>query len=191
MHSKCYAHYCFCSEQKYVTCNHTTEESASFTLLICLFSPFLVPPCPTSPYSQWPDSSVDMLLKDLPREALLRPLTRNEVLGMLVRLTVFGAATYYSIKWVVEAMDPTSKQKSQSKKRVCRAKVAYITCRSFFFACLPSISLLPSSGFHFSTLQAEQLMKRIGVEGVKLTDYEMNIACHLVDPHTIKVILRQ
>ncbi|XP_013878427.1 outer mitochondrial transmembrane helix translocase [Austrofundulus limnaeus] len=95
-----------------------------------------------------------MLLKDFPREALMRPLSRNEVFGMLVRLTIFGAATYYSIKWVVEAMDPTAKQKSQAKKR------------------------------------AEQLMKRIGVEGVKLTEYEMNIASHLVDPQTIKVSWR-
>lgn len=95
-----------------------------------------------------------MLLKDLPREALLRPLSRNEVVGMLLRLTIFGAATYYSIKWVVDAMDPTSKQKSQAKKR------------------------------------AEQLMKRIGVEGVKLTEYEMNIASHLVDPQTMKVSWR-
>ncbi|KAM7018902.1 outer mitochondrial transmembrane helix translocase [Tautogolabrus adspersus] len=95
-----------------------------------------------------------MLLKDLPRDALLRPLSRNEVLGMLIRLTIFGAATYYSIKWVVDAMDPTSKQKSQAKKR------------------------------------AEQLMKRIGVEGVKLTEYEMNIASHLVDPQTMKVSWR-
>ncbi|CAL9708653.1 unnamed protein product [Knipowitschia caucasica] len=95
-----------------------------------------------------------MVLKDLPREALLRPLTRNEVLGMMVRLTIFGAATYYSIKWVLEAMDPTSKQKNQAKKR------------------------------------AEQLMKRIGVEGVTLTEYEMNIACHLVDPLTMKVTWR-
>lgn len=59
-----------------------------------------------------------MLFKDLPREALMRPLSRNEVVGMLLRLTIFGAATYYSIKWVVEAMDPTSKQKNQAKKRV-------------------------------------------------------------------------
>ncbi len=35
---------------------------------------------------------------------------------MLVRLTIFGAATYYSIKWVVDAFDPTQKQKSQAKK---------------------------------------------------------------------------
>jgi len=59
-----------------------------------------------------------MLLKDLPREALLRPLTRREVVGMLLRLTIFGAATYYSIKWVVEAMDPTYKQKNLAKKKV-------------------------------------------------------------------------
>uniref|UniRef100_A0A671TL49 Outer mitochondrial transmembrane helix translocase n=1 Tax=Sparus aurata TaxID=8175 RepID=A0A671TL49_SPAAU len=95
-----------------------------------------------------------MLFKDLPREALMRPLSRNEVVGMLLRLTIFGAATYYSIKWVVDAMDPTAKQKSQAKKR------------------------------------AEQLMKRIGVEGVKLTEYEMNIASQLVDPQTMKVSWR-
>lgn len=58
------------------------------------------------------------MLSDIPRDALLRPLTRNEVVGMLVRLTIFGAATYYSIKWVVDAFDPTQKQKSQAKKRV-------------------------------------------------------------------------
>lgn len=37
------------------------------------------------------------------------------------------------------------------------------------------------------SLQAEQLMKKIGIEGVKLTEYEMNIAAHLVDPQTMKV----
>uniref|UniRef100_A0A3P8VTJ8 Outer mitochondrial transmembrane helix translocase n=1 Tax=Cynoglossus semilaevis TaxID=244447 RepID=A0A3P8VTJ8_CYNSE len=92
-----------------------------------------------------------MPFKDLPREALLQPLSRNEVVGLLLRLTVFGAATYYSIKWVMEAMDPTSKQKNQAKKR------------------------------------AEQLMKSIGVEDVTLTEYEMNIASHLVDPRSMKV----
>lgn len=84
----------------------------------------------------------------------MRPLSRNEVVGMIVRLTIFGAATYYGIKWVVEAMDPTHKQKIQAKKR------------------------------------AEQLMKQIGVEGVKLTEYEMNIASHLVDPRSMRVSWR-
>ena len=67
-----------------------------------------------------------MSLKDIPRDALMRPLSRNEVVGMLVRLTVFGAATYYSIKWVVEAMDPTSKQKNQAKKKVCRVNLYHV-----------------------------------------------------------------
>ncbi|XP_075903030.1 outer mitochondrial transmembrane helix translocase [Nelusetta ayraudi] len=95
-----------------------------------------------------------MVFKDLPRDALIRPLTRNEVVGLLLRLTIFGAATYYSIKWVVDAMDPTSARKKQAMKR------------------------------------AEQMMKRIGVEGVKLTEYEMNIASHLVDPLSMKVTWR-
>lgn len=59
-----------------------------------------------------------MVFKDLPRDALLRPLTRNEVVGLLLRLTIFGAATYYSIKWVVDALDPTSARKNQAIKRV-------------------------------------------------------------------------
>lgn len=59
-----------------------------------------------------------MVFKDLPRDALLRPLTRNEVVGLLLRLTIFGAATYYGIKWVVDAMDPTSARKNQAIKRV-------------------------------------------------------------------------
>lgn len=95
-----------------------------------------------------------MVFKDLPRDALLRPLTRNEVVGLLLRLTIFGAATYYSIKWVVDALDPTSARKNQAMKR------------------------------------AEQMLKRIGVEGVKLTEYEMNIASHLVDPQSMKVTWR-
>lgn len=46
--------------------------------------------------------------------------------------------------------------------------------------------ILSALCFCFS-FQAEQLMKRVGVEGVKLTEYEMNIASHLVDPQTMKV----
>ncbi|XP_048858540.1 outer mitochondrial transmembrane helix translocase [Brienomyrus brachyistius] len=90
-------------------------------------------------------------MMDIPRDALLRPLSRNEVLGLVVRLTIFGAATYFSIKWVVEALDPTHKQKLQAKKK------------------------------------AEQLMKQIGVEGIKLNEYEMNIVAHLMDTQCIKV----
>uniref|UniRef100_A0A8D0G3Z5 Outer mitochondrial transmembrane helix translocase n=1 Tax=Sphenodon punctatus TaxID=8508 RepID=A0A8D0G3Z5_SPHPU len=92
-----------------------------------------------------------MLLGEISKDLLIRPLTRNEVLGLLLRLTVFGATTYFSIKWVSDALDPTRKQRLHQKKK------------------------------------AEHLLKQIGVEVVKLTEYEMSIAAHLVDPRDIKV----
>ncbi|XP_062995534.1 outer mitochondrial transmembrane helix translocase-like [Elgaria multicarinata webbii] len=92
-----------------------------------------------------------MWLRELFKDLLTRPLTRKEVFAVFFRLTVFGAATYFSIKWVSDALDPTRKQRIQLKKK------------------------------------AEHLMKQLGVEAVKLTEHEMNIAAHLVIPRDIKV----
>lgn len=39
----------------------------------------------------------------------------------------------------------------------------------------------------FSLLQAEKLMRQIGVKNVKLSEYEMSIAAHLVDPLSLQV----
>uniref|UniRef100_A0A8C6XC74 Outer mitochondrial transmembrane helix translocase n=1 Tax=Naja naja TaxID=35670 RepID=A0A8C6XC74_NAJNA len=64
---------------------------------------------------------------------------------------IFGATTYFSIKWVSDALDPAQKQRMQLKKR------------------------------------AEDLMKQIGIEKLKLTEHEMNIVAHLVVPRDIKV----
>uniref|UniRef100_A0A8D0DV51 Outer mitochondrial transmembrane helix translocase n=1 Tax=Salvator merianae TaxID=96440 RepID=A0A8D0DV51_SALMN len=61
-----------------------------------------------------------MLLGELSRDLLTRPLTRNEVFAVLLRLTVFGAATYFSIKWVSDALDPSRKQRIQLKKKAER-----------------------------------------------------------------------
>nr|XP_060643621.1 outer mitochondrial transmembrane helix translocase-like [Anolis sagrei ordinatus] len=58
-----------------------------------------------------------MLLGELSKEVLTRPLTRNEVLGTLLRLTIFGATTYFSIKWVSDALDPSRKQRIHLKKK--------------------------------------------------------------------------
>lgn len=135
------------------------------------------------------------MFRDLPRDALMRPLTRNEVVGMLLRLTIFGAATYYSIKWVVEAMDPTTKQKNQAKKRVGGALSVSIRILQLLWpscAVRKGIANIKTQLYHLPPffclgVQAEHLMKRIGVEGVKLTEYEMNIASHLVDPQTMNV----
>lgn len=47
-----------------------------------------------------------------------------------------------------------------------------------------------SEAFCFFALispQAEKLMKQIGVKNVKLTEYEMSIAAHLVDPLSMHV----
>uniref|UniRef100_A0A8C3LVK6 Outer mitochondrial transmembrane helix translocase n=1 Tax=Chrysolophus pictus TaxID=9089 RepID=A0A8C3LVK6_CHRPC len=84
-------------------------------------------------------------------ETFSRPLSRNEVVGLIFRLTVFGAVTYFTIKWMVDAIDPTRKQKVEAQK------------------------------------QAEKLMKQIGVKNVKLSEYEMSIAAHLVDPLSMHV----
>uniref|UniRef100_A0A8C6YFP7 Outer mitochondrial transmembrane helix translocase n=2 Tax=Naja naja TaxID=35670 RepID=A0A8C6YFP7_NAJNA len=84
-------------------------------------------------------------------ETFSRPLTRNEVVGLIFRLTIFGAVTYFTIKWMVDAIDPTRKQKVEAQK------------------------------------QAEKLMKQIGVKNVKLSEYEMSIAAHLVDPLSMHV----
>ncbi|XP_048843464.1 outer mitochondrial transmembrane helix translocase [Brienomyrus brachyistius] len=92
-----------------------------------------------------------MVLKEIPAENLTRPLGRNEVIGLLFRLTIFGAVTYFTIKWMVDAIDPTRKQKVEAQK------------------------------------QAEKLMRQIGVKNVKLSEYEMSIAAHLVDPLSMQI----
>ncbi|XP_070545407.1 outer mitochondrial transmembrane helix translocase-like [Ptychodera flava] len=78
-------------------------------------------------------------------------LSRQELLGIMIRLAIFGVVSYYGIKWVVDQMDPTKKQKAQAQK------------------------------------QAERLMNKIGIKGVKLTEYEMTIAALLIDPLGITV----
>ncbi|XP_069467386.1 outer mitochondrial transmembrane helix translocase isoform X1 [Ambystoma mexicanum] len=94
---------------------------------------------------------VKVMDKMVQAEAFSRPLSRNEVVGLLFRLTIFGAVTYFTIKWMVDAIDPTRKQKVEAQK------------------------------------QAEKLMKQIGVKNIKLTEYEMSIAAHLVDPLNMQV----
>ncbi|KAI4530700.1 hypothetical protein MJG53_018774 [Ovis ammon polii x Ovis aries] len=96
-------------------------------------------------------SSSWLTIKMVHAETFSRPLSRNEVVGLIFRLTIFGAVTYFTIKWMVDAIDPTRKQKVEAQK------------------------------------QAEKLMKQIGVKNVKLSEYEMSIAAHLVDPLNMHV----
>jgi len=60
----------------------------------------------------------NMVLREVPAENITRPLGRNEVIGLLFRLTIFGAVTYFTIKWMVDAIDPTRKQKVEAQKQV-------------------------------------------------------------------------
>ncbi|KAK7018824.1 ATPase AAA domain-containing protein 1 [Halocaridina rubra] len=44
-------------------------------------------------------------------------LTRGEVLSLLMRLAIATAASYFTVKLLVSAMDPTSKQKKEAKQK--------------------------------------------------------------------------
>lgn len=50
----------------------------------------------------------------------MHPLTRNDVIGILLRLTLLGAVTYFGVKWMVHTIDPTRKQKIEAQKRAER-----------------------------------------------------------------------
>ena len=45
-------------------------------------------------------------------------LTRGELFGILLRLALVGVTSYFGIKWIVNAMDPTRKQKQEAKQQV-------------------------------------------------------------------------
>lgn len=42
---------------------------------------------------------------------------RNQIIGLVVRLTLVSAVTYYSIKWLISQVDPTNKNKKKAKAR--------------------------------------------------------------------------
>lgn len=72
-----------------------------------------------------------MVLKEIPADNITRPLGRNEVIGLLFRLTIFGAVTYFTIKWMVDAIDPTRKQKVEAQKQVNKKSRLAFLCFSF------------------------------------------------------------
>uniref|UniRef100_A0A2K6A8K3 Outer mitochondrial transmembrane helix translocase n=1 Tax=Mandrillus leucophaeus TaxID=9568 RepID=A0A2K6A8K3_MANLE len=69
-------------------------------------------------------SAPGLTIKMVHAEAFSRPLSRNEVVGLIFRLTVFGAVTYFTIKWMVDAIDPTRKQKLEAQKQVTWSDIA-------------------------------------------------------------------
>ncbi|XP_078355279.1 outer mitochondrial transmembrane helix translocase-like, partial [Oculina patagonica] len=74
------------------------------------------------------------------------PDNRARYIATVLQAVILGAVTYYGVKWLVDAMDPTKKSRLAAQK------------------------------------QAQQLLKKIGIEGVKLSEYELTVAADIVDP---------
>ena len=45
-------------------------------------------------------------------------ITRGEILSLIARLALATAASYFTVKLLVSAMDPTAQQKKVAKKKV-------------------------------------------------------------------------
>lgn len=83
--------------------------------------------------------------------------SRTELIGLVVRLTLVSAVTFFSIKWLMNQVDPTNQNKKKAKKRAQE-----------------QLSRLAGSGNTPLSID-------------KLSDYEMMIAAHLVHPEDISV----
>lgn len=87
--------------------------------------------------------------------------TRNEMFQMAIRVAFVSAVTYFSIKWLVNQIDPTSKSRKKAEERA-REQLRKISCRA-------------------------GLGSKHSVVLEKLTDHEMMIASQLVVPDEINV----
>lgn len=45
-------------------------------------------------------------------------ITRPEVVTIIVKTALIGLISYFGLKWTIEAMDPTKKQKQDAKEKV-------------------------------------------------------------------------
>lgn len=45
-------------------------------------------------------------------------LSRPELIQALVKVTILGAVSYFALKWTIEALDPTRKQKKEAQDKV-------------------------------------------------------------------------
>ncbi|XP_043475435.1 outer mitochondrial transmembrane helix translocase [Leptopilina heterotoma] len=84
--------------------------------------------------------------------------SRYEVILIVARVSIVAAIGFFSMRWIMNQLDPTTQAKKQAKKK------------------------------------AQDQLRRLAesdnvltVDSEHLTDYEMMIASHLVDPHDIKV----
>ncbi|CAH1639341.1 unnamed protein product [Spodoptera littoralis] len=86
--------------------------------------------------------------------------TRNDVFQMAIRVAFVSAVTYFSIKWLVNQIDPTSKSRKKAEERAREQ------------------------------LRKAGLGNKHSIALDKLTDHEMIIASQLVVPDEISSVLR-
>ncbi|XP_066305152.1 outer mitochondrial transmembrane helix translocase-like [Branchiostoma lanceolatum] len=78
-------------------------------------------------------------------------MSKSQAFLLLLKMAASAAISYYTLKWLMDQVDPTRKQKIEAKKK------------------------------------ASQIMKKLGITGVRLNEYELTIAAHLVDPGSMTV----
>lgn len=45
-------------------------------------------------------------------------MNRNEVISLIIRMTLLSTCAYFGTKWLISQIDPTSQQKKRSKTTV-------------------------------------------------------------------------
>ncbi|XP_078658918.1 outer mitochondrial transmembrane helix translocase-like [Branchiostoma floridae x Branchiostoma belcheri] len=78
-------------------------------------------------------------------------MSKSQAFLLLLKMAASAAISYYTLKWLLDQVDPTRKQKVEAKKK------------------------------------ASAIMKKLGISGVRLNEYELTIAAHLVDPGSMTV----
>lgn len=53
-------------------------------------------------------------------------LTRNELFHLVLRLTLVSAATFISIKWIMNQVDPTNKSKKKARSEAQQQLKKYL-----------------------------------------------------------------
>lgn len=85
-------------------------------------------------------------------------LTRNDVLQLLFRVSIATAVTFYSLKWMMNQLDPTNKSKKKARTK--------------------------AEGLIKRLTERDDTLK---IDAATLSEYELVIASHLVVPEDITV----
>lgn len=105
-------------------------------------------------------------------------LTRGHMLQMLLRISVASVITYYSVKWMMNQIDPTSKNKKKAKLLAEEQLKRYVSIHPLLL--LTQIELI----LYIFRLGKED---NFNINIQTFTDYELMIASHLVVPADISV----